>query len=151
MKNHIFCTNRLLLIAVVLTASCIFIVSPCFAAKMQTKNHTCAQKHSIISETKDKPASTETPVQANIVVTVSWEDDDDRDRIRPECIDLYLMRNGSAADRKAVTAKENWTCAFTTLPLCDRNGNALRNDRRRPWRYPFSSGCKRIHTGHRQH
>ena len=125
MNNHIFCTNRLLLIAVVLTASCISTASPCFAAKKQTMNHTCAQKHRNISEGKNIPTSAKTPVQTNIVVTVSWEDDDDRDRIRPESIDLYLMKNGSAADRKAVTAKENWTCAFTTLPLCDRNGNEI--------------------------
>ena len=53
--------------------------------------------------------------------TKSWEDDDDRDGVRPASITVNLMRDGAKADSKTVTpdASGMWAYAFTGLPKYD--------------------------------
>ena len=53
--------------------------------------------------------------------TKSWEDDDDRDGVRPASITVNLMRDGAKADSKTVApdASGAWAYAFTGLPKHD--------------------------------
>ena len=53
--------------------------------------------------------------------TKSWEDDDDRDGVRPASITVNLMRDGAKADSKTVTpdASGMWAYSFTGLPKYD--------------------------------
>ena len=53
--------------------------------------------------------------------TKSWDDDDDRDGVRPASITVNLMRDGAKADSKTVTpdASGMWAYAFTGLPKYD--------------------------------
>ena len=55
--------------------------------------------------------------------TKSWEDDDDRDGVRPASITVNLMRDGAKADSKTVTpdASGAWAYSFTGLPKYDPN------------------------------
>ncbi|MCQ5090921.1 Cna B-type domain-containing protein [Slackia exigua] len=53
--------------------------------------------------------------------TKSWDDDGDRDGVRPASITVNLMRDGAKADSKTVTpdASGMWAYAFTGLPKYD--------------------------------
>ena len=53
--------------------------------------------------------------------TKSWEDDGDRDGVRPASITVNLMRDGAKTDSKTVTpdASGAWAYAFTGLPKYD--------------------------------
>ena len=58
---------------------------------------------------------------ADVSGTKSWEDDDDRDGVRPASITVNLMRDGAKADSKTVTpdASGMWAYSFTGLPKYD--------------------------------
>ena len=53
--------------------------------------------------------------------TKSWDDDSDRDGVRPASITVNLMRDGAKADSRTVTpdASGAWAYAFTGLPKYD--------------------------------
>ena len=53
--------------------------------------------------------------------TKSWEDDSDRDGVRPASITVNLMRDGAKADSRTVTpdASGMWAYAFAGLPKYD--------------------------------
>ena len=97
---------KILHTAWITTAACILISSSLLAGETETEN--------IFS-------GTGTYCHANVIVTVAWDDDDNRDGLRPNSIDLYLLKDGCAAAEKKVTAGEGWTCAFTGLPLSNEN------------------------------
>ena len=57
--------------------------------------------------------------------TKSWEDDDDRDGVRPASITVNLMRDGAKADSRTVTpdASGMWAYSFTGLPKYAADGH----------------------------
>ena len=85
---------KILHTAWITTAACILISSSLLAGETETEN--------IFS-------GTGTYCQATVIVTVAWDDDDNRDGLRPNSIDLYLLKDGYAAAEKKVTAGEGWT------------------------------------------
>ncbi len=46
----------------------------------------------------------------------TWEDDNNRDMMRPESIVINLLANGKEIAEKTVTADNGWTWSFTELP-----------------------------------
>ena len=72
-----------------------------------------------------KPNQTQQDHQANLIVTIDWQDDENRDGLRPDQVKLSLLANGTVAARKAVTEKESWKCVFTGLPLRDKNNEPI--------------------------
>ena len=58
---------------------------------------------------------------ADVSGTKSWEDDSDRDGVRPASITVNLMRDGAKADSRTVTpdASGMWAYSFTGLPKYD--------------------------------
>ncbi|CAM2812486.1 Cna B-type domain-containing protein [Slackia exigua] len=57
--------------------------------------------------------------------TKSWDDDDDRDGVRPASITVNLMRDGAKADSRTVTpdASGAWAYSFTGLPKYAADGH----------------------------
>ena len=57
--------------------------------------------------------------------TKSWDDDSDRDGVRPASITVNLMRDGAKADSRTVTpdASGMWAYAFTGLPKYAADGH----------------------------
>ena len=49
----------------------------------------------------------------------TWNDDDDRDGLRPDSITVNLMRDGAKVASKAVNADDGWAFTFTGLPKYD--------------------------------
>jgi hypothetical protein len=54
-----------------------------------------------------KPNQTQQDHQANLIVTIDWQDDENRDGLRPDQVKLSLLANGTVTARKAVTEKES--------------------------------------------
>ncbi len=56
-----------------------------------------------------------------------WDDDNDRDGVRPEKIHITLQSSNGLSYEKEVTAdaEGNWTWSFTGLPKRDKDGNLL--------------------------
>lgn len=56
-----------------------------------------------------------------------WEDDGDRDAIRPESIEVELMiDNEPSGQKKTLNAQNNWTAAFEDLPATTEDGEEIR-------------------------
>ncbi|MCQ5092359.1 Cna B-type domain-containing protein, partial [Slackia exigua] len=57
--------------------------------------------------------------------TKSWDDDSDRDGVRPASITVNLMRDGAKADSRTVTpdASGAWAYAFMGLPKYAADGH----------------------------
>lgn len=55
---------------------------------------------------------------ASITVTKIWNDEDDRDGLRPESVTLSLLANGEQVNSAALTGEGNtWTYTFTEMPV----------------------------------
>ena len=57
--------------------------------------------------------------------TKTWEDDNNRDGLRPDSINVYLYSNDKLIQTKLVSANDNWTYEFTNLPKYE-NGKEIR-------------------------
>ena len=55
------------------------------------------------------------PEKVSYTVNKVWDDDDDRDGIRPKSITVNLLADGVKVDSKKVTAADNWSTTFTDL------------------------------------
>ena len=49
--------------------------------------------------------------------TKTWEDDNNRDGLRPNSIEVNLYGNDKLIETKEVSADSNWTYEFTNLPV----------------------------------
>lgn len=60
-------------------------------------------------------------------VSKTWEDDDDRDGIRPAEVGMQLVANGVDVAGQRVTLSEanGWTARFSTLPYVDEQGKTI--------------------------
>lgn len=59
-----------------------------------------------------------TPGKTQVTVTKVWDDDDDRDGIRPSSVRIKLLANGEATEQTVtLSASNNWTDTFTDLPV----------------------------------
>ena len=63
-------------------------------------------------------------VTTNISGTKTWEDDNDRDGIRPDNIKVNLYGNDTLIESKEVSANDNWKYEFINLPV-NANGNKI--------------------------
>lgn len=57
-----------------------------------------------------------TPEKVTVEGTKTWDDDKDRDRIRPESITVNLLADGEVFDTIEVTEEDDWKYEFTDLP-----------------------------------
>ena len=60
--------------------------------------------------------NTYNPETINISGQKTWEDDNNRDGIRPDSIKVNLYNNDILIETKEVSANDNWTYEFTNLP-----------------------------------
>lgn len=60
-------------------------------------------------------------------VSKTWEDDDDRDGMRPAEVGMQLVANGVDVAGQRVTLSEanGWTASFSTLPYVDEQGKTI--------------------------
>ena len=77
-----------------------------------TNNYTITNKH--------------TPATTSITVKKAWDDDDNRDKIRPESVTVQLKANGETVEGKTLTLNETngWSGKFDNLPV-NKNGSAI--------------------------
>ena len=84
-------------------------------------------QYSITEEPVDKYTSevedftivnTHPPEKTRIEISKTWDDDDDRDGIRPKSITIHLLANGTEVQTATVTpdSEGNWAYAFEDLP-----------------------------------
>lgn len=92
-----------------------------------------------------KVTATNTPEVGSITVTKVWDDDNNRDGLRPNTIDVTLYRDGKVYDKKAIGLKENgtpltgttvnpsnsneWTYTWTNLPMYKDNAGVHDKER----------------------
>lgn len=55
------------------------------------------------------------PIQFNIPVSVTWDDDNDRDGRRPASVTIRLTLNGTELDSRVLSEANNWTGSFEGL------------------------------------
>ena len=59
--------------------------------------------------------NTHSPEKIDVSGEKTWNDDNNRDGIRPESITVNLLANGTVVDTKTVTAYNNWAWSFDGL------------------------------------
>lgn len=65
---------------------------------------------------KETTTSVDKTEKIKVLVEVKWDDEDNKDGIRPEDIMVYLLANGKRVDAAAITEKSQWKRAFENLP-----------------------------------
>ena len=60
--------------------------------------------------------NTHTPETVTLSGTKTWNDDNDRDGMRPASITVRLLADDEEADSKTVTADDGWTWTFADMP-----------------------------------
>ena len=64
-----------------------------------------------------------------IPVTKEWFDDNNRDGLRPDFIEVVLLINGEESNQKGILDhNNNWKYTFTKLPIKDGSGNNISYD-----------------------
>ena len=71
----------------------------------------------------ENPPSPET-IDINGIKT--WNDDNNKDGIRPKAIKVKLLANGEEKTSIIITEEQNWEYSFTQLPKFDDNGNEIK-------------------------
>ena len=61
----------------------------------------------------------------NIQVTSQWDDSDNQDGLRPECMFFHLLADGVLMDTRCVDVSSGWTCSFDALPYSDARGTPI--------------------------
>ncbi|MGM9948160.1 Cna B-type domain-containing protein [Floccifex sp.] len=64
--------------------------------------------------------NTHEPEVTTIYGTKYWDDDDDRDGIRPDEVVVQLLANGKVVDSQKVSEKTQWTYSFTNVPVYEK-------------------------------
>ena len=65
-----------------------------------------------------------TPETVTVSGTKTWDDEDNRDGVRPEVIKIDLLKNGEVIDTKEVRESDEWSWNFTDLPKYE-NGQLI--------------------------
>ena len=60
-----------------------------------------------------------------LAVTKTWNDDDNKDALRPATVTVYLLADGTATQRSAVSLATGWACAFESLPVFNADGTEI--------------------------
>ena len=55
----------------------------------------------------------------------TWNDDHDRDGMRPASVTVELLADGKVIEEHVITATGGWSYRFTNLPKTDQNGKAI--------------------------
>lgn len=66
-----------------------------------------------------------TPETIEVSGTKTWDDDNDRDRKRPESITINLLADDVKVGSKTVTAEDGWKYEFTNLPKYRDHGTEI--------------------------
>ena len=70
--------------------------------------------------------NTHTPSKLTIKGTKVWDDNTDKDVMRPDYINIRLTKNGKATDNvQKVTAEENWSFTFSNLDEFENHGEKI--------------------------
>ena len=70
-------------------------------------------------------AQWKTPTR-DLSIRKEWNDDNDRDRLRPESIEVHLLQNDVHSGKKlTLSAAANWQGSWTDVPALDQFGNKI--------------------------
>lgn len=64
------------------------------------------------------------PDTTSISGSVTWDDSDNADKLRPSSVTIRLLAGGKKIDSKHITEKDSWKYSFTGLPKSE-NGKAI--------------------------
>lgn len=78
-----------------------------------------------VSGTVTTFTNTHTPVTTSLTVSKVWDDDNDRDALRPSTLEVSMLANGTAVRSTTLNAVNRWTSTFVDLPVND-NGEEIR-------------------------
>lgn len=65
--------------------------------------------------------NTTTPTTINVTASVDWDDDNNRDGLRPASLSLVLSRNSEDDEPIYITESDNWSHTWENLPIYDDN------------------------------
>lgn len=69
----------------------------------------------------------EDQMKTTATVHKNWEDENNRDGLRPAGLEIILLANGEPSGKKAnLTADNHWTVTLDDLPLTDREGKVIK-------------------------
>ncbi len=60
------------------------------------------------------------PLKKSLTVQKAWEDDNDRDRIRPDSVTAILLANDNPVQTVVLDADSSWTATIENLPVNDK-------------------------------
>ena len=66
------------------------------------------------------------PETIDVSGTKTWNDEGNKDKIRPEKITIYLLANGTQVDAKEISEKDGWKYSFTGLAKYDDNNQEIK-------------------------
>ena len=66
------------------------------------------------------------PETIDISGTKTWNDEENKDKTRPEKITIYLLANGKQVDAKEISEKDGWKYSFTGLAKYDDNKQEIK-------------------------
>lgn len=77
---------------------------------------------------KDKLKVTNKLKTTSVTVTKEWNDDNNRDNVRPETLDIQLLADGEKIKDKTYSLKESeqWTHTFEELPYRNSEGKVIK-------------------------
>ncbi len=75
---------------------------------------------SSVSGTTTTLTNTHSPAVKNATVKKVWEDDNDRDRVRPGSVMAILLANGNPVDTVELNIGNEWTATITGIPVNDQ-------------------------------
>ena len=82
------------------------------------------QANPVINENATTLTNIHTPETTSLTVTKVWDDDNDRDGLRPESVTVTLHADGKAVKTAVLSASNNWTASADDLPVY-QNGQAI--------------------------
>ena len=72
-----------------------------------------------------KFVNTYTPILIPVAIRKVWDDDDDRDGMRPLKLTVYLKANGKTIATRELNVDNDWTRVEESLRKCDQSGNEI--------------------------
>lgn len=92
-------------------------------AKMENVDHSSGE---VYGTTVQPSNYTKVGLKAfDITVTKQWDDDNNRDGLRPDSVTVRLLSNNTEVEGRELSGENNWTTTYENLPFDDASGSRI--------------------------
>jgi pilin isopeptide linkage protein/uncharacterized repeat protein (TIGR02543 family) len=92
-------------------------------AKMENVDHSSSE---VYGTTVQPSNYTKVGLKAfNITVNKQWDDDNNRDGLRPDSVTVHLLSNNTEVEGRQLSGENSWTTTYENLPFDDANGSRI--------------------------